>query len=208
VLVFFSTTLVAHDNLKITCTYSATMKPQTYKTILFVVFMLIFVATAAITLLGILGIISIEKNYLDALFAALLIELVGAVIALYRSANFFKAEPEEKNDLRPTVPEPSREFFVGRWRVDQDQGDRSGGTLITYLPDGQFVGTNELFRGGIGTKEETRGKWDIQKIAANKFILTVHFDHGRKEFKKTFKIVDQNRIHNVDMNYDAVRVED
>ena len=184
------------------------MKPQAYKTILFIVFILVFVFTAAITLLGILGVIQIEKTYLNTLFAALIVELIGAVMALYRSADFFKADQEAPTAPPPSVPEPTREFFAGRWRVDQDQGDRRGGTLINYLPDGQFEGTSDLFQGNTGMRQEVKGRWEIQKIGHGKFILTVSYEDGRPDFKKTFKIIDQNRIHNLDMNYDAVRVED
>ena len=51
---------------------------------LFYTFLIIFVLTAVITLLGILGWVKIDDFYLKGLFAALLIELVGSVVAFYR----------------------------------------------------------------------------------------------------------------------------
>ncbi len=56
---------------------------------LFYTFLTIFILTAGITLLGITDIIAIREQYLTPLFSALLIELVGAVIALYKVAKFF-----------------------------------------------------------------------------------------------------------------------
>jgi hypothetical protein len=47
-------------------------------------FFLIFLCTAAITLLGITGVIKIDPTYLTALFSGLILEVVGAMIALFR----------------------------------------------------------------------------------------------------------------------------
>lgn len=49
----------------------------------------IFVATATITILGVAGIISIDDKYLTPLFTALLIELVAAVIGLFKATDWF-----------------------------------------------------------------------------------------------------------------------
>ncbi len=57
--------------------------------ILFYVFVAIFIATAAVTLLGITKRISIDQEYLKPLFTALILEVVGAVIALFAGADFF-----------------------------------------------------------------------------------------------------------------------
>jgi hypothetical protein len=57
---------------------------------LFYTFLGIFIATAVVTLLGITKVISIDDKYLTPLFSALLIELIGAVIAMYRGVNFFE----------------------------------------------------------------------------------------------------------------------
>jgi len=49
----------------------------------------IFVATAAIAILGITGSLTINQEYLDVLFTALVIELVAAVIGLFKSTTWF-----------------------------------------------------------------------------------------------------------------------
>ena len=57
--------------------------------ILFYTFIAIFGITAVITILGITGVIkTINKRYLNALFSALIIEVIGAVIGVFKSADF------------------------------------------------------------------------------------------------------------------------
>ncbi len=56
---------------------------------LFYTFLTIFGLTAIVTLLGITKQIPIDDFYLKGLFGAFIIELGGAVIALYRNADFF-----------------------------------------------------------------------------------------------------------------------
>lgn len=65
------------------------------KTHLFYTFLVIFGATAVITLLGVTNVITVREGYLTALVAAFLIELAGAVIAIFKSANFFAQEKSE-----------------------------------------------------------------------------------------------------------------
>lgn len=55
------------------------------KKYLFFTFLLIFLATAAITLGGITGLIPIDKGYLDKLFITLIVEVIGSVIALFKA---------------------------------------------------------------------------------------------------------------------------
>jgi hypothetical protein len=73
------------------------MSHQRMKHHLFYTFLAIFIATAVIALLGIIGALKIPDFYLKSLTTALLIELVGAVIALYQKADFF--EPESRTEF-------------------------------------------------------------------------------------------------------------
>jgi len=68
------------------------LTPQQMKTALFVLFLSILAATAIITLLGVLEVIKIKESFLTALFTSLLIELVAAVIALFKKTSFFGDE--------------------------------------------------------------------------------------------------------------------
>jgi len=58
------------------------------KQILYYVFISVFVATALVTLLGITQVVQINDFYLKGLFGALLIELIGCVISLFRKTEF------------------------------------------------------------------------------------------------------------------------
>ena len=49
----------------------------------------IFVATSLVTLLGVIGWITIDSQYLKVLFGALIIELVAAVIGLFKATDWF-----------------------------------------------------------------------------------------------------------------------
>jgi len=51
---------------------------------LFWTFLIIFVTTAAVTLLGLVGVLKIAPGYLQVLFAALILEVVGGIVSLFR----------------------------------------------------------------------------------------------------------------------------
>lgn len=73
---------------------------------LFYTFLTIFVATSLVTLLGITDLVTIKEGYLNALVAAFLVELGGAVIAIFKSTNFFKKEDEEitaEEEIRESI---------------------------------------------------------------------------------------------------------
>src|SRR6266699_1190592 len=57
--------------------------------ILFYTFLIIFVLTAIVTLLGVLEVVPIEKGHLGLLLGAFLIELAAAVIGLFKRTDFF-----------------------------------------------------------------------------------------------------------------------
>lgn len=57
--------------------------------ILFFSVIAIFLATAAITLLGLVGWLEIKPGYLDVLFTSLIVELVAVVIALFKATDWF-----------------------------------------------------------------------------------------------------------------------
>jgi len=64
------------------------------KKALYYSFLGIFIATALITLLGILNVIHIDGFYLKALMGAFLVEMAAALIAVFRKTDFFS----EKNN--------------------------------------------------------------------------------------------------------------
>lgn len=83
----------------------------------FYAFLIIFLATAIITLLGISEVIHIQEFYLKGLFGALLIELVGVVIGLYKKTDFFVDGNVNSQHPRPdnvTIPPIEASEHIGR----------------------------------------------------------------------------------------------
>ncbi|MBC7818428.1 MAG: hypothetical protein IAG10_16195 [Planctomycetaceae bacterium] len=64
---------------------------------LFYTFLVIFAATAFVTLLGVVKKFPIDQENLRWLLSAFLVELAGAVIALFRGAPFFSKDELAKN---------------------------------------------------------------------------------------------------------------
>ena len=79
---------------------------------LFYTFLTIFGLTAVVTLLGITRVIVIEEFYLKGLFGAFIVELAGAVVALYRKAEFFEAEATAPSPKEISPPASSRSDTV------------------------------------------------------------------------------------------------
>ena len=75
----------------LTCPEIESMKVHLFYTLL-----VIFAATALVTLLGITGVVHIADGYLTALVTAFLIESAGAVLALFRRAEFFPESQAEQ----------------------------------------------------------------------------------------------------------------
>ena len=55
----------------------------------FYTFLAIFAATALLTLLGVADVVKIKEGYLNALFTGLILQLVAAIVGLFRSTRFF-----------------------------------------------------------------------------------------------------------------------
>lgn len=108
------------------------MDPQ--ELTLFWVFIAIFSITAIVTLLGITGVIkTIKERYLNALFGALILEVVAAVVLLFQQVSFEPAEDGgpgleavvERAGLVDLLPdgEDLDDFLVDRLRLGDEQGD-------------------------------------------------------------------------------------
>jgi hypothetical protein len=70
--------------------------------VLFYTFLSIFALAAVITLLGILECVKIKSGYLNALVSIFVVELAGAVIALFKKANF--VSDEEPCNIKEPIP--------------------------------------------------------------------------------------------------------
>ena len=132
------------------------MNSSIFLIILFGVFMFIFVATAAISLLGLIKKVNIDDKYLSKLFALLVLEVIGAVIGLFGSADFFgTSAPDFIAELPPAVRSDSievtrqeitrvvaeREQYRGERDELQEQANETSAELGRYaeLEDNPFL---------------------------------------------------------------------
>lgn len=117
-------------------------------------------------------------------------------------------------EFNPPAPAPaapaeidvSRDYFVGRWRANQSTGALSGETVTEYFDDGTFESASSRFVGAEGQRQQFGGYWEFEKLSANRFKLFLE-DHNGGTWSGTFKALDKNRVHNIDQNYIAERVE-
>jgi len=84
---------------------------------LFYTFLWIFIATSALALLGVTGVIHIVDGYLGLLVTAFLTQLAAAVIAVFRAAKFFENEFQESKVVTKAIaPHSSLDALHLRWR--------------------------------------------------------------------------------------------
>jgi hypothetical protein len=109
--------------------------------------------------------------------------------------------------LRPAI---SPSFVVGRWEVEQVNGNGKFRSSIDYLPDGTFSGSVEAFSGPVGNSYQVQGTWSITKISDDIFNLALDYSvrppgiPPRLEAK--FKVLDHDHTQNIDQNYVANRI--
>lgn len=82
---------------------------------LFYVVLVLFAVTGIVTILGLVQKVVIEKKYLNALFSALILELIAAVLYLFSNTEFFDREPniEELVLQRTELPPAQRDISAG-----------------------------------------------------------------------------------------------
>lgn len=105
----------------------------------------------------------------------------------------------------PEAIEATREFFVGRWQVEQRFDAVSGTVAADYLEDGTFSELEQVFQGDTGRRVQRAGHWEFAKQAKDRFRLTLKFSDGQ-QWNGDFTVVNRDRIHNIYDNYDAVRI--
>jgi hypothetical protein len=159
-----------------------------------------------------------DNNLVSLIVAPVVIAaLVGGTAPWWVNA-FFKPKPPSSSPETPVgqpaaisnFPEPrivaSNEFFLGRWRVEQEIGSLSGVNEVDYYRNGTFEGQQIGVSGNQGQKFHESGHWELDTLSDRSFRLKLFNDNGT-EWTGTFKILDQNHIHNIDENYVAERVE-
>lgn len=92
------------------------------RAILFYAVIAIFVATAAVTLLGVVGVVEISETYLKVLFTSLIVELAVAVVGLFKATDWFGAD----------VTAPIEAVRGGWWQFVRAPGDNA----LSYIEIG------------------------------------------------------------------------
>ena len=100
------------------------------KEALFYSFLLIFVATAIVTLLGLTGHLRIRQGFLKALVTTLLLELAVSVITLYRATDFFDKASFER------YVKPNQQEFIWKEAQIRFSYPRAGWSLDTKRMEG------------------------------------------------------------------------
>lgn len=150
----------------------------------FYTFLAIFAATAALTLLGMADIIKVRDGYLDGLYYALILELVAAVIALFRSTRFFGDSLYQNLDDY----EPSRDAcrLLHTLLVQQEKMDiglKSKFGMVVAPGTGDFPrymsGLAELV--GLGLVDIEKEKWMC-------FLTSTGLQTAQRLRKKVMKV--------------------
>ena len=104
------------------------MSPKAFRTVLFIVVILVFVATATLTLLGVSGLHYVPDFYLKLLVGALLVENAGAVLAVFKTGQFFidppapVAAPGSTQSIGPVSERQLAMHGVWKGRARQEVG--------------------------------------------------------------------------------------
>jgi len=111
--------------------------------VIFYTFLIIFIATATISLLGVTRVVSIDKENLRWMLSATIIELAVAMIALFKSAPFFGEKPNVvslmENSIRiiDEVFPDMEELLVGKAQAEKNRQygivmRKERGDLVAY----------------------------------------------------------------------------
>ena len=131
-------------------------------------------------------------------FAVILLGVVGFGHTILR-------QPPAVSAAQPLPAEATRDFFLGRWQVERLTTEMEVASLMEYFTDGTFSGKLHQF-----TKEEGRlipisGSWTFSKLRKDEFRLALDYTNGAKELLR-FRVLDHDRIHNLEYNYVAIRI--
>jgi hypothetical protein len=116
------------------------------------------------------------------------------------------SSPSPPVDPAPRGAEASRDFIIGRWQVEQANGQFSSGTVMDFQADGTFTGSQTLFVNGLGQRQDMAGSWNVEKLSKDTFRLEAQYQNGQTQMAR-FRVIDHNHIHNIDQNYISVRLE-
>lgn len=102
------------------------MKQDAFRTVLFWAFLLIFLATAALVLLSLVGRVQIDESYKKWMFSILIVEVVGCIIAFWKQLNVSFSDPPD---------------IAGEWEYEcirEDASYKHGGNCAITLQKSSF----------------------------------------------------------------------
>ncbi|MCR6657733.1 MAG: hypothetical protein NVV63_18430 [Opitutus sp.] len=150
----------------------------------FYTFLAIFAATAALTLLGMADVVKIKDGYLNALFGGLILELITAMIGLFRSTRFFDDSLYQNlDDYQPSRDASRLLHTLIIHQEKMDSGLKSKFGLVVSPGGGDFPrylsGLAELV--GLGLVDIEPGKWMC-------FLTSTGFQVAQRLRKKIEKV--------------------
>ena len=108
-------------------------------------------------------------------------------------------------DRVATTPRPlaSKDFFAGRWHyVAPEQSN-----IVDWRSDGTCIFMNEIVGEQSRNLKDAICHWSFERISDDEFVLKLNENTGLGFVKEQrYKIINYNRIHNVDANWDLLRV--
>lgn len=131
------------------------------KDILFFTFLVIFILTSIITLLGVVKVIDIENYYLKGLFIAFIIELGGAVVGLYNKVDFFSKdhhgmleEKENSHDVKPLPLSNTKKDITRKSTTTQKSAAKPGKMASVPLDIKRYLDEQKATMAGVDYDEE------------------------------------------------------
>ncbi|WP_143135806.1 hypothetical protein [Burkholderia ubonensis] len=148
--------------------------------ILFYTFIAIFLLTAIVTLLGIVGAVKIDPAIRNSLLAAFLLELAGAVIAMFKLAPFFGESSDSTTALAKSIAvideftDQLEAVVCGQLQAETNRQygivvRRERGALVAYQRMQVITGD------------------DLQKLPAEQRETLATYEASMKRFHKSWK---------------------
>lgn len=131
-------------------------------------------------------------------FAVILLGVVGFGHSILR-------QPPAVSAAQPQSVEATRDFFLGRWQVEQITSEMEGASFMEYFADGTFSGKLHQFTKDGGSRVPISGSWKFTSLSKDQFRLTVNYSSGDL-VNARFRVIDHDRIHNLEYNYVAIRI--
>ena len=97
--------------------------PEVRRT-LFLMFVAMVMVAFVVTILGIIGVVPVPEKYLDKMFYALVVEIIGAGVAVFKKGAFLE-EPGVERDLKKYQPSPeAKKLLATLWKYQLSHAGR------------------------------------------------------------------------------------